>query len=210
MKQKNIFMKGEANNFFERNKKNLPSHNIRFIENFILKNFKKRSYLLEIGCGEGKLLESLSKKKRFALYGVDPSKKAINFLKKKNIGIQSSVGTADDLNFNDNFFNIVVFGFCLYLVDKSLLFKVAFEADRVLKNNGFILIYDFFQKKSKTYKYIHHKKILTHKMNFSKIFSWNPNYKILIKKVGDYNNIMKKTKNNNNSISIILLKKCMT
>ena len=37
MKQKNIFMKAEGNNFFERNKNNLPNHNIRFIENFILK-----------------------------------------------------------------------------------------------------------------------------------------------------------------------------
>jgi ubiquinone/menaquinone biosynthesis C-methylase UbiE len=210
MKQKNIFMKAEGNNFFERNKNNLPNHNIRFIENFILKKFKKRTYLLEIGCGEGKLLESLSKKKRFTLYGVDPSKKAINFLKKKNIGIQCSVGTADDLNFKESFFDIVVFGFCLYLVDKSLLFKIAFEADRVLKNNGFILIYDFFKKKSKTYEYIHHKKILTHKMNFSKMFLWSPNYKIFIKKIGDYNNIMKKIKNNNNSISIFLLKKCVT
>lgn len=208
MNQKNIFLKYEGNNYFRRNEHNSIDHNIRFIENLIAKKFKKNNYLLEIGCGNGRLLNSLSKKKNFILYGLDPSKKAIQTL--KNTSIKCRIGTADQLNYKSNFFDIVVFGFCLYLVDKSLLFNVASEVDRVLKKNGYILIYDFFKKKSKTYKYIYNKKILTHKMDFSKMFLWHPSYKIIFKKIGDHKNIIKKTKNTNNAVSIILLKKCNT
>jgi len=65
MNQKNIFLKYEGNNYFRRNEHNSIDHNIRFIENLIVKKFKKNNYLLEIGCGNGRLLNSLSKKKKF-------------------------------------------------------------------------------------------------------------------------------------------------
>ena len=148
MNQKNIFLRYEGNNYFRRNEYNTSNHNIRFIENLITKRFTKKNYLLEIGCGDGRLLNSLRKKKNFILHGLDPSKEAIQTL--KNTNIKCSIGTADQLNYKSNLFDIVVFGFCLYLVDKSLLFNVASEVDRVLKKNGYILIYDFFKKKSKS------------------------------------------------------------
>ena len=63
MNQKNIFLRYEGNNYFRRNEYNAANHNIRFIENLITKRFTKKNYLLEIGCGDGRLLNSLRKKK---------------------------------------------------------------------------------------------------------------------------------------------------
>jgi ubiquinone/menaquinone biosynthesis C-methylase UbiE len=204
MKQKKIFLTEEGNSYFRRNKL-IENKNINFINNLIISLLKKKSKILEIGCGKGDLLNLLTNNLNYKLFGIDPSKQALQYNKNKKIFLKR--GTADDLKFPDNYFNLVIFGFCLYLVDKNLLFKAAAEADRVLKNNGYLLIYDFFSKKSLNFKYLHHKKITTHKMNYSSLFSWHPHYKIVFKKIGDSKDINKVTKINKNKISIYILKK---
>jgi len=75
--------------------------------------------------------------------GVDPSLNAVNHCKLNNI--DAIVGTADSLTHKDNLFDIVIFGFCLYLCDRNDLFRISMEADRVLKKEGWIIIQDFFQ-----------------------------------------------------------------
>jgi ubiquinone/menaquinone biosynthesis C-methylase UbiE len=49
-----------------------------------------------------------------------------------NKGVDAKQGTADELPFPNNSFDIVVFDFCLYLCDRLDLFKITAEADRVL------------------------------------------------------------------------------
>ena len=57
--------------------------------------------------------------------------------------------------------------------------KIVFEADRVLKSNGIIIIYDFYSKKIVYNKFKHKKGHFVRKMDYSKIFLWSPNYKII-------------------------------
>ena len=109
--------------------------------------------------------------------------------------------------FTDKYFDFVIFGFCLYLVDKDLLLKVVCEADRVLKFNGKIVIYDFYSKKSVVSRYSHNKLIRTHKMDFSKLFLTHPYYSIVFKKFGDHKDINKKPKVSKDLISLFILNK---
>jgi len=206
VRQKKIFLESEGDLYFERNK-NFVSKNLDYYSKKIFQILRngKNNKILEIGCGKGELLNKLSKKKNYKLYGIDPSSKAIKFNVNKKLNLKK--GTADKLKFKDNFFNVVIFGFCLYLIDKQLLFKVVSEADRILKSKGYIVIYDFFHEKSLTKKYSHNKKIKTHKMDFSKLFLSHPFYNLVFKKIGHHLDILRKSKSTKDNISFFIIRK---
>jgi ubiquinone/menaquinone biosynthesis C-methylase UbiE len=130
--------------------------------------------LLEIGCGDGGRLSWLNKYKGLNCSGIDPSAKAVKIANDK--GVQSIIGTADKLPFKNNEFDIVIFGFCLYLCDVEDLFQISQEADRVLKKTGWIIIHDFYSKSSITNKYKHCDGVNSHKMDYRKLFDWHPAY----------------------------------
>ena len=75
-------------------------------------------------------------------FGIDPSKKAIKIA--QELGINAKVGTAEKLPFIDKEFDLIIFGFCLYLCDTNDLFKIAYEANRVSKVESWISIIDFW------------------------------------------------------------------
>ena len=83
-------------------------------------------------------------------------------------------------------FDFVVFGFCLYLCDRGDLFQIAKEADRVLKNDGYIIICDFYSSANTKNAYHHLPGIFSYKMDYRKLFVWHPNYDCLHHEVIDH------------------------
>ena len=147
MKQKDIFLEFEGNAWFERNanalgSRKLPESDSLLIEILNLPLLAEGTKILEIGCGDGTRLGWLRENCGFDCYGVEPSGQAVGAAKRR--GITAYEGTADQLPFDANTFDIVVFGFCLYLCDREDLFRIAYEADRVLRNPGWLLILDFY------------------------------------------------------------------
>lgn len=180
--QKNIFLRSEANNFFLRNKIRLSNVNYKTdeitaeVEKII--NPKIKIKILEIGCCDAGMINYLNiNYKNVKCYGVDPSDLALK--SQKNNSLVLKRGTADNLSFGKNEFDILIFNFCLYLCDTEDLIKIVAEADRVLKKNSYLLIYDFYYKGLKYIKYKHKKNIYSRKMDFSKLFIWHPNYKLI-------------------------------
>ena len=53
------------------------------------------------------------------------------------------VGTASYLPFQDNTFDMVIFGFSLVFIAASEWFRVVAESTRVLKDGGYIIIHDY-------------------------------------------------------------------
>src|SRR5690242_20007005 len=94
--------------------------------------------ILEIGCSNGRALEMLKAEFGSQCHGIDPSREAVEAGRKRVSGIELAVGTADKLEFPDGFFDLVIFGFCLYLCDPQDHFRIATEADRVVRDGGFI------------------------------------------------------------------------
>lgn len=138
--------------------------------------------MLEIGCGEGGRLKYLQDNYSIKCSGIEPSKKAVDIANSK--GIQAKIGTADCLEFDDGSFDIVVFGFCLYLCDREELFQIAFEADRVIRDKGFIVILDFFNtQETRKNKYKHKDNIYSYKMDYRNLFIWHPFYECFKHKV---------------------------
>jgi ubiquinone/menaquinone biosynthesis C-methylase UbiE len=209
IKQKEVFLNEEGDNWYSRNKDYV---NQKKMENdFLLKEIitlspseNQSEKLLEIGCGNGKRLLEL-KKNNFNVFGIDPSKSAIEEARLN--GINALVGTADSLPFVDNSFDVLVFGFCLYLCDREDLFKIASEADRVLKKNGYLYILDFYSKDNSSNNYHHFEGLKSYKMDYSKLFNWHPDYVLIKQILGSHDNISLQTQDKNDWITISVLRK---
>jgi ubiquinone/menaquinone biosynthesis C-methylase UbiE len=173
---KKYFLKTGADDYFYRNKDKIINFKNELLSKVILNNLNNKIInVLEVGCGDASRLSYLSRKyKKINFFGVDPSGEA---LKNKKIFLKKA--TADKLPFKKNFFDVIIYGFCLYLTDNQDLIKIVFEADRVLKKNGIIIILDFYSKKIEYRKFSHKRGHYVRKMDYSKLFSWSPNYKVL-------------------------------
>lgn len=187
--QKNIFLDTEGNNWFDRNK--IPLDKKQFSNDRIIEIIEKLDIpvkrLLEVGCANGKRLDEIRKKYNADVYGIEPSALAIKDGAKLFPKVNFQQGTAENLPFENDLFDVVVFGFCLYLCDREDLFTIAAEADRVLRNNGVIIILDFNSKIPYQNDYIHYKGIKSFKMEYSKMFLWNPNYYLKYKHLTTHN-----------------------
>ena len=199
-KQKEIFLKNEGDAWFKRNKKSLYQKKDDLIINTILKLNLKPKKILEIGCSNGWRLQKLHDLINSKVYGIDPSREAIKDGYKQFQDVQFKNGVADCLEFENNFFDMVIFGFCLYVCDLSDLFKIAYETNRVLKQNSNIIIYDFFNSSYYSKVYGHYEIIQYHIMDFSKMFLWHPEYTTKY--------MYCPTKNDNNFIAIIIINLC--
>jgi ubiquinone/menaquinone biosynthesis C-methylase UbiE len=135
--------------------------------------------ILEIGCSNGWRLEALRREYHASCHGIDPSLEAVKEGQKSFPELSLRQGTADELDFGDDAFDLVIFGFCLYLCDRSDLFQIAREADRVLRDRGRLVIFDFFPPFSYRNPYAHQPDLWTYKMNYAAMFLWHPAYALL-------------------------------
>lgn len=106
--------------------------------------------------------------------GIEPSVEAVALARQN--GLEVYQGTAGSLPFPDKSFDIVIFGFCLYLCDRDDLFRIAQEADRVLMNPGWLIIHDFFSPTPLEKVYHHLPELFSFKMDYRKLFTWHPAY----------------------------------
>jgi len=209
--QKVIFSNGEGDAWFERNRNSVS--NIDFENDLVIKAFQeitdsnilaKKLKVLEIGCGNGSRLGYIKSKYQAEVYGLDPSKNAV--LEALNLGVNAVQGTADELPFSTDFFDVLIFGFCLYLCDREDLFKINYEADRILNDDGFIIIIDFFSQHHTTRKYHHKDGLLSYKMDYTKLFTWHPYYNMISNHI--IHHVSKKiTDDANEYISVSLIRK---
>jgi SAM-dependent methyltransferase len=182
MKQRDVFLESEGDAWFQRNTGRgdapyEPDSDVLLAEiRTIARSFLANSppCILEIGCGAGMRLAWLKENRNFQCFGVEPSERAVAVARSRGIDVRR--GTADNLPFDDHSFDIVVFGFCLYLCDREDLFRIAAEADRVLKTSGWLLLLDFYAKAHSARAYHHRPGLFSHKMDYTALFTWHPNY----------------------------------
>jgi len=130
--------------------------------------------VLEVGCGEAKRLQYLAQHFSLQACGIEPSAKAVALANQR--GVEAIQGTADELPYEPESFDFVIFGFCLYLCDRTDLFRIANEADRVLKKDAWVIIHDFFATTPTSREYHHRPGIQSYKMDYRKLFDWHPDY----------------------------------
>lgn len=184
-KQKQIFLEGEGDAWFVRNKsgvdkRSMESDPLFSILRRIMPGRKEQAVtpwrVLEIGCSNGNRLKNIARYFGASVHGLEPSAEAV--AEARLHGLDVKRGTADQLPFDDDSFDLVIFGFCLYLCDMDELFKIAAEAHRVLKNTSWLLINDFFARGLVQRDYVHKAGIKSTKMDYAGMFAWHPQYEI--------------------------------
>ncbi|MEP3435856.1 MAG: class I SAM-dependent methyltransferase [Hoeflea sp.] len=177
--QTETFRQGEADKWFERNAAALQEASQDVVCTSVLRLGIKPSRILEIGSANGWRLAWFRQKMGATCSGIDPSSKAIEEGTNRFPGLDLKVGTADDLPFKDASFDMVILGFCMYLVDPSLHFRVVSEIDRVLADGGHVVIFDFQSPFPYHNPYHHFEGLKAHKMEYARLFLSHPGYGLL-------------------------------
>src|SRR5437868_3398432 len=119
-KQKDVFLASEGDQWFLRNQSKLTAENR---DDVLVSELEKLANpprdILEVGCSNGWRLECLRKRWGSAVYGIDPSSRAIDAARLQYPAVNFRVGTADELPYGDSQFDLVILGFCLYLCDRE-------------------------------------------------------------------------------------------
>lgn len=121
---------------------------ILFINNYV----KDGDRVLDLGCGNGRLLKLL-KEKKITYTGIDISEKIIRQAQSEfneNDQTKFLVGNALELPFDDNEFDVVIsVAFFHHIPSNELRLKTLKEVRRVTGNNGVIImtVWNLWQKK---------------------------------------------------------------
>jgi ubiquinone/menaquinone biosynthesis C-methylase UbiE len=193
VKQRDIFLQSEGDAWFFRNQQSISARKLpdddvllREVLDFLPLNTREGLKVLEIGCGDGTRLAWLKDHLHAECYGIEPSAQAVAAARQKGINVQQS--TADALPFDSRIFDIVIFGFCLYLCDREDLFRIASEADRVLRSPGWLMIMDFFSPAPRSRNYHHRPGVRSYKMDYRTLFTWHPDYECITHKIRHHEN----------------------
>jgi SAM-dependent methyltransferase len=181
--QKTTFLEGgEADAWFARNRSQLeaPSPLRDAVVHRIAGHLdpERTADVLEIGCGRGNNLLDLARLRPLRAHGIEPSAAAVEQGRGQE-GLDLRCGTSDLLPWADTQFDLVWFGFCLYLVDRSLLMRSVAEADRVLRDGGTLAILDFDPDTPCRRQYHHRSGLWSYKMDYARLFLANPAYRMV-------------------------------
>lgn len=180
--QKSVFLNGEGDEYLRRNRARLNAGSVSEDVCLFARYVNSGAKVLEVGCANGVKLSQLQALVPCEGWGIDPSAQAIRTGGQQFPNLHLSVGTADQLEFPNDSFDFVIFGFCLYLVDRPLLTRVVAEADRVLRDRGFLGITDFDAKTPSRRRYAHHAGVWSYKLDYGKLFAGLPHF-VLAEKI---------------------------
>lgn len=177
--QKDAFLGGEADQWFRRNRGAIDGKATDVVTRAVEALDLRPTAVLEIGAANGYRLDAFRESYGCRTAGVEPSAEAVEDGRTRFPAVDLRQGAADSLPFEDASFDLVVFGFCLYLVDPVLHFRAVAEADRVLKDGGTLAIFDFLADQPYYNDYAHLPGLRAHKMEFSRLFLAHPGYTLV-------------------------------
>jgi ubiquinone/menaquinone biosynthesis C-methylase UbiE len=176
MNQDNVFLKSEGDSWFLRNKDKLAKKHDDFANDSIISILKQYSIkprkILEIGCSNGWRLDLLQKTYHAECAGVDPSDLAIQDGKKRYPKLILHRALASKLPMKDSF-DLVIISFVFHWIAREELLKSVAEVDRMVQDDGFLLISDFAPDVATRVPYHHlpNENVYTYKANYSEIFT---------------------------------------
>ncbi len=179
--QDDIFKADEADHWYKRNKSRLFSQgdsasvisDVQLLSHWLAPCQDDIDRILEIGCCNGIKLEALCHTLDATGEGIEPSSQAVIDGNERMQGSPArlSCGGAEKLPFESNSFDLVYFGFCLYLLDRNTLMQALSEADRVLRRGGFLAMTDFDPGVRYKRPYTHRAGLFSYKQDYSRFYT---------------------------------------
>lgn len=125
--------------------RNVIHDNFRNEENIINKNFDRNKLILDFGCGAGQFSTLFNSSK---YYGVDTNKKYIKFCKFNRKGNFFLIKNYPPYKFNKEYFDQILVSAVIHHINNNKLISISKELNKILKNNGKLMIIDHFTKKN--------------------------------------------------------------
>ncbi|MCY0856202.1 class I SAM-dependent methyltransferase [Cupriavidus sp. D39] len=183
-RQRDIFLTGgEGDRYFRRNRefysdKRLADE-LSSAAALYSKYIKPGDRILEVGSSSGVNLASICRATNCQGVGIDPSGEAVSKGLQLFPELDLRVGTADKLEFPDRSLDFILFGFCLYLVDREHISRVVAEADRCLRDGGWIGITDFMPDVPTARPYAHCAAVTSYKLDYGRLFTAFPHFQLV-------------------------------
>jgi len=184
-KQKETFTGGEGDAYFERNRFAGADAEVNEWDELIAGLLDAGDRVLEIGCSDGRRLAAISslRPELGSLVGIDPSAAAVSDGRLRWPHLDLRLGTADRLPL-DQLFDLIIFGFCLYLCDRDDLPRIVANADHSLSDGGSLVIIDFDPAFPSKRTYAHRQGVWSYKMDYAAPFLAFPSYSLVEKRAG--------------------------
>jgi ubiquinone/menaquinone biosynthesis C-methylase UbiE len=186
-----LFESNEGNAWFRRNQADLQysgaSFEVATIQEVLGAFRADIRCMLEIGCGDGRKVEAMAKFFQANGAGIDPSIEAVEAGTKRlrdsdNTTVSLSVGTADNLPFTTGQFDLVHFGFSLYVVSRERIYTSLAQADRVLRAGGFLTVFDFDPSAMHRRSYAHQPGMFSYKARYDEWLVGTGHYHLVAKR----------------------------
>ena len=160
--QEKLFLLKEADNYFDRNSVK-PNKYILNAMKFLQPSLN--DHVMEIGCGSGATLSKIKSIYGSKVYGLDPSKKATIYAKKKFK--LENIYSDTFLNFKSKKkFNILINGGFLYLTPNNIIEKTLKKITQFIKVNSYFIFWDYDTPYNYTNDWKYHKSIKSYKRNY--------------------------------------------
>ncbi len=177
MKQKDIFLKDEGDAWFQRNLGDLGKSDP--VTDAIVNAGIKPKYVLEVGCANGWRLDKLRTIFNCGIMGVEPSMKAGIAAAQLRVPVHQM--TASCIPVSQHGYDLLIYGFCLYLADPDDWLLIASEGDRALAPGGHLVIHDFWVDPDavSARRYEHRDGVLSYHFDFCRLWLSHPCYSVI-------------------------------
>jgi SAM-dependent methyltransferase len=189
MSQDQVFLTGEADQWFVRNRDALERADRFDWPLHILDGLEGRdgiSSFLELGCSNGwrlaRLRERFGEGKRYV--GVDPSAEAVGKGMEMHPGIELHRGVLADVPLKGKF-PFVLVHYVLHWVERSTLMRSLAEIDRLVADGGYLLVGDFLPDYPQQVPY--------HHLPGQEVFTYKQDYAGVFRSLGLYSEILRVT-----------------
>jgi SAM-dependent methyltransferase len=175
MNQSDLFLSGEGDLWFARNKDKLGESD-PVCALLALRPAIHPKRVLEVGCANGWRLKKLQKMYECRVSGVDTSADAITAARASGLE-DVSWNKFETRQWLGGTFDMIIFGFCLYITSPHDWFKIVAEADRLLAHGGHLVIHDFLPEEAPfAVPYKHAAGLLSYHFDFTKLWNAHPWY----------------------------------
>ena len=202
------WMQSEADAWHERNVRKVDATHDPVIDAILLNFDSSPKDVFEIGCGNGYRLAWLRDNMRYRCWGCDLSKDAIAHGLRTYGDRDLQLGWREAKNLKgipSEGFDLVIYGFCLYACDPGELFQIVREGDRILKDGGHLVVYDFLPDHPHSRNYKYDRALRTYKHDYAQLWLAHPYYKLVICNV--YSHEIGDEINHDTRVAISVLKK---
>ena len=174
--QDDIFWNQEADNYFHRRNHSDRSDADRLQDDLPLELIRRNaitaSPIAEIGAYNGFRLAEMNAESGCDATAFEPSSLAIEEGRRLYPQVQFIRNTSTALDAADGDFNMVIIDFVLHWIDRSNLFRTIAEADRILAEDGWLIVGDVWTDAPHRTRY-HHRpdmEIWTYKQDYAALF----------------------------------------